>query len=483
MSCIYLEISCLKMAELTLNFPQSGGIKGFKYNFTGSCRESLAVSFQKDDASDTWYSIANDEGNKEVTISASTNTTLDERSGTVLTYISTTACTSKNVIIKQNNMPNYLTFIAQEDGTFTFTNNVKYSLDDGATWVDLTANTPTPTITTGNKIKWKGNITPDGRLNPGVGTFSSTGRFTAEANPLSLILNDNFEGETNIVTCSPNGHTFDSLFKNCSSLTSINGLELPATTLATQCYQMMFYGCTSLGSIPSNLLPATTLAVDCYRDMFRECDGLIGMFGYCDGLTSIPSALLPATTLATQCYESMFEGCDGLTSLPSGLLPATTLANSCYGRMFSVCKSLTTILNDFLPATTLANSCYHAMFIGCDVLTTVPENLLPATTLANGCYESMFSNCYSLTKSPILLAPTLANSCYHNMFNCSSGSTPQQGVLSEVTCLATDISAENCTNGWLDNVSANGTFKCPSSTNWSSGANGIPSGWTRQDYS
>ena len=50
------------------------------------------------------------------------------------------------------------------------------------------------------------------------------------------------------------------MFDGCSSL--INPPVLPATTLATDCYNQMFYGCTSLINPP--VLPATTLANNCY---------------------------------------------------------------------------------------------------------------------------------------------------------------------------------------------------------------------------
>jgi hypothetical protein len=50
--------------------------------------------------------------------------------------------------------------------------------------------------------------------------------------------------------------------------------------------------------------------------------------------------------------------------------------------------------------------------------------------------------------------------------------------LNYIKCLATDTSAEDCTTNWLYNVSATGTFvKAPNST-WTTGANGIPDGWT-----
>jgi hypothetical protein len=54
--------------------------------------------------------------------------------------------------------------------------------------------------------------------------------------------------------------------------------------------------------------------------------------------------------------------------------------------------------------------------------------------------------------------------------------------LNSVTCLATDISAEDCTTEWLDGVATSGTFYANPSTNWTTNSpSGIPSGWTRED--
>lgn len=84
------------------------------------------------------------------------------------------------------------------------------------------------------------------------------------------------------------------------------------------------------------------------------------------------------------------------------------------------------------------------MFCLCKNLTIAPE--LPATVLPQGCYRSMFSDCDNL---------------------------------STVTCLATNISAIDCTNSWLYGVAATGTFTAVAGVTWSTGASGIPSGWTK----
>ena len=371
----------------------------------------------------------------------------------------------------------YLTFTALEDTTFKFTTNaLQYSLDDGTTWTTLDANTSTPTITAGNKILWKQTgLTPDSSY--GIGNFSSTGRFNVSGNIMSLYYDDDFTDLTD------KDYAFAYLFMSCSKLVNAENLILPATTLAYSCYGSMFQGCDSLTTAPA--LPATTLADYCYSYMFEGCSSLTTapalqattlayacyeyMFEGCSSLTTAPA--LPATTLASYCYSDMFSNCSSLTTAPA--LPATTLANECYAYMFAYCSSLTTAPE--LPATVLAEYCYNNMFEECTSLTTAPE--LPATTLANYCYNQMFYRCDSLTTAPELPATTLARYCYESMFtDCTS--------LNYIKCLATNISATNCTYWWVDNVSSTGTFvKDASMSSWTTGNNGIPTGWTVQDES
>ena len=182
----------------------------------------------------------------------------------------------------------------------------------------------------------------------------------------------------------------------------------------------------------------------------------------------------PALTSLSGTYTfcNLFKGCTGLTDASKLLLPATILANSCYYGMFRGCSKLTTA--PALPATTLANYCYQEMFQGCTSLTTAPA--LPASALTEGCYENMFVGCTNLTTAPALPASALANYCYSGMFQgCSN--------LNYIKCLATDISATSCTTSWVYNVASTGTFVTPSSTSWSTGTSGIPSGWTRVDAS
>ena len=182
-----------------------------------------------------------------------------------------------------------------------------------------------------------------------------------------------------------------------------------------------------------------------------------------------PKDFSTLTTLESNfTFAALFGDCTGLTSAENLILPATTLAMYCYLGMFMGCTSLITA--PALPANTLVDSCYLGMFMGCTSLTTAPA--LPANTLVDSCYASMFYGCTSLTTAPALPATKLARACYIQMFG---GCTK----LNYIKCLATDISATNCTQGWVSGVASTGTFvKAAGMTSWETGTSGIPSGWT-----
>lgn len=179
---------------------------------------------------------------------------------------------------------------------------------------------------------------------------------------------------------------------------------------------------------------------------------------------------LPADRLAGSCYQSMFEDCVLLEKAPK--LPATDLAVDCYGSMFKGCVSLETA--PFLPPAFLEDYCYQYMFQDCTSLINAPGSI-NATGFDIAACLSMFEGCVSLEKAPDLLATSFGDNfqCYKRMFyGCSS--------LNYVKCLLADIPYNHdCTTNWLYGVSPTGTFvKNPSMTGWSTGASGIPSGWT-----
>ena len=214
----------------------------------------------------------------------------------------------------------YLTFVALEDATFKLTYNaVNYSLDDGETWTLLRSGTASPTVTAGNKIMWKGELTPTS--SNGIGKFSATANFNVQGNVMSLLFGDDFTNKTDL---TGKDYAFYHLFYQNTNIKSAKNLILPATKLANRCYLEMFNGCTGLTSAPK--LPATTLASYCYSYMFDSCTSLVN------------APQLPATALATYCYSNMFRNCKSLTTAPE--LPATRLTSVCYGAMFYGCKNI-----------------------------------------------------------------------------------------------------------------------------------------------
>ena len=442
---------------------------------------------------------------------------------------------------KHDYSQDYLTIVAKENGTIMFQycyedyqegkrTSISYSVNDG-NWVttqyeggqEIYVN-----VSNGDKVRWKG-INKALAYDSGEGVytsyFSCDFEFDAEGNVMSLLYGDNFTDKITLTERT----VFTSLFGSNGKLMSTKNLILPATTLALSAYSQMFAYCTSLTEAPQ--LPATTLAERCYEGMFSGCTSLTTapelpattlasncysyMFGNCASLTEAPQLL--ATTLAQECYSYMFDNCTSLTEAPElnatslasycyrGMfynctslreapeLPATTLADSCYNSMFNGCTSLVTAPQ--LPATTLTIYCYASMFYGCASLTEAPQLL--ATTLASVCYYEMFENCYSLETAPQLPATTLAPSCYEGMFRgCTSLITAPElpattlasgcyqymfrycSQLNHIECLATNISARNCTDWWVDGVASSGTFvRAASMTSWATGTNGIPIGW------
>lgn len=182
----------------------------------------------------------------------------------------------------------------------------------------------------------------------------------------------------NYTTVNTENAMFINLFENCSVLTSAP--ELPATSLAYNCYYCMFLGCKNLKSAPK----------------------------------------LPAKALANQCYAYMFARCTNLKTAPE--LPAEVLAHQCYDSMFLGCKNLKTALK--LPAKTSQMYCYVSMFSGC---TNLKSAELSIEFLSRGCCGSMFYNCTNLS-SVTMLAPskaiTLSGLSYLDYWLNNAGTDP-----------------------------------------------------------
>lgn len=186
----------------------------------------------------------------------------------------------------------YMTIEALEDGyEASFKRDVEYNLN-GHKWVRLKANLLTPILKKGDLLSLRCSLPP----NEGFGVVHGNGKaINLRGNILSLIFKDDINLDISQYP-SVFVNTFSAMYGN--NIVSVEKNFLPATTLASNCYQYMFYGCTYLTTAPT--LPAITLATNCYNNMFYGCTSL----------TTAPE--LPATTLADSCYQFMFENCSKL---------------------------------------------------------------------------------------------------------------------------------------------------------------------------
>lgn len=190
----------------------------------------------------------------------------------------------------------YLTFVALEDGTFQLNNyfDINYSLDDGNTWVLLTAGTSTPVVTAGNKIMWKGNIIP---ASPITTHFTSTGKFDVQGNIQSLFWGDDFSWHLDY---KGNTHTFNGLFAT-EKVVNAKNLILPASSIGLYCYFQMFKNCTELITAPQIYgyrIPVSSFG---YQEMFAGCTKLI----------AAPD-LYPIESPSANCFKNMFANCTSL---------------------------------------------------------------------------------------------------------------------------------------------------------------------------
>lgn len=372
--------------------------------------------------------------------------------------------------------------------TVTVADTLQYSYDN-ANWVNASsANISGSQIDGSSQYHVYIRRRPD--LAPTTALFSSDsannrwtingGKARISGNIMSLLGQDEEVGTS----------AFAFLFYLNSNLIDASGLEMPAMTLAYGCYSGMFHSCFALTTTPA--LPATTLATSCYIAMFNNCSALVdiptlpattlaprcyqAMFQDCTSLTDIPT--LPATVMKNYCYLRMFQNCTSLTDIPAGALPATTLGEDCYANMFNGCTALTTVPE--LPATEMAPGCYSNMFVGCTSLTSIrqlPEQATPTTVMAESCWESMFENCSGINDTVIIHAKVLATKSCRRMFQgCSS-------LTSVSFRLATDISAMDALDQWLQNtaVGTTGTLYVLSSTlkQWKNDGE-VPNNWSIQ---
>ena len=181
----------------------------------------------------------------------------------------------------------YVTFYANVGQTFKMTtknytiSGLEYSVNDGE-WKKVVAGEEVSFGGLNGNLRLRGtNI---------YGTASSTSEYsTITFDPESDVVYCDGDIRTlldyeNYKTVDTKNARFCNLFKNCTLLAFAP--ELPATTLANECYSSMFEGCANLINAPA--LPAETLADGCYSWMFSGCLRLstVKMLALSDQITS-----------------------------------------------------------------------------------------------------------------------------------------------------------------------------------------------------
>lgn len=151
----------------------------------------------------------------------------------------------------------------------------------------------------------------------------------------------------------------------------------------------------------------------------------------------------------------------------------TSLAKHQYAFMglFYNNPNLIEVADNVLTATIMSLSCYRRMFQSCTGMVR-PPSILPAMELEQYCYRDMFRNCSAMVEAPILPAKVLKGYCYSYMYYyCTS--------LNKITALFTALSPTTATNTWVTSVAKTGTFIKAADATWNTtGANGVPNGWT-----
>lgn len=348
------------------------------------------------------------------------------------------------------------TFALTKTGTPT-TNDLAYSLD-GNTWVAFGLNTETETVS----IPQNGKIylrSSTGLNKDGYNyvKFSMSRQHTASGHVASLFDYTNMGSCTSIPQKS-----FWHLLEGDENLINASGVDFYGiTSIETLGCYLMFNACTRLTAAP-NLSDVTSIAQE----------GCSNMFTGCNSLANTPNMSKLTTVGNYGCYQ-MFKDCTSMLSTPN-LGNVTSIGNRGCREMFSGCTSLTTATG-FGKLTSIPDQGCADMFYNCISLTAIPDLSKVTSIGGNGCV-GMFQNCQSLTTGADLSKVTTVNNygCT-NMYNYCTSIT---------TVYAPKVSSWNTDNFkfWLANVSASGVVYKPSALSIPSGGDGVPNGWTTQNY-
>ena len=192
------------------------------------------------------------------------------------------------------------------------------------------------------------------------------------------------------------------MFKNCSSLTSIDVSNLRTDNAASM--KGMFYGCTSLTELDLSTFTNNSKIYE-MQDMFRDCTNLTTVTLNNEGFKTRTSTGAASGSVQMQ---RMFTGCNNLKTVDMSNI--TIYGRSGWTQLSGMFKDNTSLETVKLNNTKVPYvSDFGEMFSGCTGLKTVELNNFTPTDATN--MYGMFYNCSSLENLDISSFGTL-NSIY-----------------------------------------------------------------------
>ncbi|MBR6252959.1 MAG: BspA family leucine-rich repeat surface protein [Clostridia bacterium] len=286
-------------------------------------------------------------------------------------------------------------------------------------------------------------------IKPGVATgYDASGLFNMLINCVTFDV-------SNLDTS--NCENMNSMFRFCQSATSIDVSDFDVTWVENM--SEMFYGCSSLETIDISEWDTSWEFLTDTQAMFKECtslESIIGldtfyttevtdmacMFDGCESLTSVDLSNFSTTNVT--CFEYMFYGCKSLTSIDISTFDFSSIPESDehhhggtihysgdyeedgeeysggpdlgFTAVFAGCSSLTEFIvnNDTFADIKVMNN----LFRDCQ-FTEFDLSGITITNMQNA--ENMFRDCTELTSLDISDFDTRNATNLHNMFkNCNS---------------------------------------------------------------
>lgn len=165
---------------------------------------------------------------------------------------------------------NYLKFttVDENGSTYAFSKaGLEYSIDGGE-WTTLAANTNTPNVPKDSNIRFRGYLESNG--SEGIGTFSSSGKFDAEGELMTLLYGEYYVGQTSKYA----NYMFRQMFTLTKIVNAYN-LVIPynSGSYSYSCYYM-FNACSELAVAPKELKGDTYVGNYSFYQMFGNCPKL-----------------------------------------------------------------------------------------------------------------------------------------------------------------------------------------------------------------